>query len=349
MDAALLHDAAIRLAESGCVPDIALRWAIRRLCQQRLDDDMPRDPALAHARTEAFLATAARSPVAPLPAKANEQHYEVPAAFFETVLGPHLKYSCGLCEPGVTMLHETEEAALRRTCEHAPLADGQRVLELGCGWGSLTLWIAQRFPRSHVTAVSNSASQRAFIEARARARGLSNVEVLTADVNGLELPVGRFDRMVSVEMFEHVRNHGELLRRVAEWLAPGGVAFVHLFCHRDVPYAFETEGATDWMGRHFFSGGTMPSDMLLLRHQDHLRVRAQWRWPGTHYERSANVWLHNLDRSGARVLEILGQAYGADRARWWRQRWRMFFMGCAELFGYDGGRQWWVSHYRMSR
>ncbi|MCX4242214.1 SAM-dependent methyltransferase [Paraliomyxa miuraensis] len=349
MDASFLGDIAIGLAESGRVPDGALRWAIRRLCRQRLRDDVPDDPALAQARVEAFVAAASRSEIAPLPDHANAQHYEVPAAFFQEVLGPHLKYSCGLWEPGASTLVQAEEAALRQTCEHAALADGQRVLELGCGWGSLTLWMAERLPSSHITAVSNSGSQRAFIEDRARTRGLSNVEVVTADINDFEPAAAGFDRVVSVEMFEHVRNHGRLLRRIARWLDPEGMLLVHLFCHRDVPYAFGTEGTTDWMGRNFFSGGTMPSDGLLLRHQDDLRVRAQWRWPGTHYERTANAWLANLDERSDRVLAIMGQTYGQAHAHVWRQRWRMFFMGCAELFGYDHGRQWWVSHYRLGR
>lgn len=346
MQASLLA-AAIALAESGRVPDAAVRWAIGRMCRQRLRDDVPHDPGLAQARTEAFLASAGHGPIALVPAQANAQHYEVPAAFFEQVLGPHLKYSCALWGPGTTTLAQAEAAALADTCDHAALGDGQRVLELGCGWGSLTLWMAERYPRSRITAVSNSSTQRAFITARARARGLGNVEVVTADINDFD-PSGRFDRVVSVEMLEHVRNHARLLERVARWLAPTGLLLAHVFCQRDVPYAFVDAGAGDWMSRHFFAGGTMPSDALLLRHQEHLVARAHWRWSGTHYARTADAWLANLDRHRERVLSIMADAHGPAHAAVWRQRWRMFFMACAVLFGHDGGRQWWVSHYRMA-
>jgi len=348
MDVPSLQVAAIQLAEAGHVPDAVVRHAIRQLCARRLHDAVPDDPALALARTETFLAHMRAGPITPAVDQANAQHYEVPAPFFEQVLGPHLKYSCAYWSPGCTSLHEAEAEALALTCEHAGLADGQRVLELGCGWGSLTLWMAQHYPRSEITALSNSASQRAFIERAARQRGLDNVCVRTADIEDVTA-VGpdRFDRVVSVEMFEHLCNWERLLERIAGWLRPGGQALIHVFCHRAVPYAFSTEGADDWMGRHFFTGGMMPSDDLLLRCRGPLRVLQQWRWPGTHYQRTANAWLANLDAHGERVRELMAQAHGEPLARVQRQRWRMFFMACAELFGYDDGRQWWVSHYRL--
>lgn len=325
-----------------------IRAAIRRICARRLATDVPTDPAAAQARTEAFLEWMRAQPIAAVPDQANEQHYEVPAAFFREVLGPHLKYSCGHWPPGVQTLEESETEALRLTCEHARLRDGQRILELGCGWGSLTLWMAQRFPGSRITAISNSTSQRSFIEATAAERGLSNLEVRTVDMNDLREP-GRFDRVVSVEMFEHMRNYEHLLGRIAGWLDPGGMLLVHMFCHRDVPYAYEDEGDDDWMARNFFSGGIMPSDDLLLRCQGHFTVEGKWRWPGTHYERTSNAWLRRLDERRDRVRAILGSTYGSDQAEVWLQRWRIFFMACAELFGYEGGTQWWVSHTLMAR
>ncbi len=346
MDTAALQDTAIRLAESGRVPDPILRRAIRHLCAQRLREDVPEDPARALERTEQFVRSMREGPIAPIPEAANEQHYEVPAAFFREVLGPHLKYSCAYWAPGCASLADAEAESLRRTAEHAQLADGQRVLELGCGWGSLTLWMAEHYPASTITAISNSASQRAFIERTAAGRGLGNVEVITADMNDVTEP-GRFDRVVSVEMFEHMRNYERLLERIAGWLTPEGRVLIHIFCHRSVPYAYSTDGADNWMGRHFFSGGIMPSDDLLLRIRSPLRVRQQWRWPGSHYQRTANAWLDRLDERRDRVEELMAQTYGAPEASVWCQRWRMFFMACAELFGYEDGRQWWVSHYQL--
>ncbi len=316
------------------------------MCAQRLAHDVPTDPAQAATRITAFLDAMRTEPVAVLPALANAQHYEVPAALFEQVLGPHLKYSCGYWSASTTTLADAEAQALALTCEHAALRDGQTILELGCGWGSLTLWMAEHYPRSQITAVSNSASQRAFIEARAEARGLRNIEIITADVGTLELDEA-YDRIVSIEMFEHMRNWPRLLARVAQWLAPGGQVLIHVFCHRSVPYTYETEGSDNWMGRNFFSGGIMPSDDLMLRSTEALVVRQQWRWPGTHYQRTANAWLANLDRRRSRIEPILGQTHGSESAALWTVRWRLFFMACAELFGYRGGREWWVSHYRL--
>ncbi|MEM9458997.1 MAG: cyclopropane-fatty-acyl-phospholipid synthase family protein [Myxococcota bacterium] len=355
MNAAALDQLAIHLAESGRIPDRVIRQAIRRMCAQRLREDIPDDPAEAIAQTEAFVEQMRQGPIAPAPQDANEQHYALPTAFFREALGPHLKYSCAYWPTRSTTLAEAEAEALARTAAHAELADGQRILELGCGWGSLTLWMAQRYPQSRVTAVSNSASQRRYIERVAQQRGLTNLEVLTADMNDFAttLPMipmmGRFDRVVSVEMFEHMRNYERLLDAIAAGLEPDGRVLVHIFCHRHVPYGFATEGASNWMGRHFFSGGIMPSDDLLLRCRSDLRVLRQWRWPGSHYQRTANAWLANVDRRRKQVRSIMRHTYGPAAAPVWQQRWRIFFMACAELFGYQGGRQWWVSHYQLGR
>jgi cyclopropane-fatty-acyl-phospholipid synthase len=341
------HEALVAAAESGRVPDPLLRFGIRRLVAERRRELLAPGFEAALASKRAFLEETARGPIAVATARANEQHYEVPPAFFEQVLGPRLKYSCALWDAGVASLAAAEERMLAVTCERAGLADGMTVLDLGCGWGSLTLWIAERLPGCRVLGVSNSKPQREHILRRAAERGLANVEVTTADVNAFE-PERRFDRVVSVEMFEHVRNHELLLARIAGWLAPGGRLFVHHFCHREAAYPYETEGAGNWMGRHFFTGGMMPSADLLLRRQRELEVEAQWRVSGRHYERTSNAWLENLDARGDAVLETLAGAYGADAARLWRQRWRMFFLACAELFGFAGGEEWFVTHVRMA-
>lgn len=338
----------IDLCERGLVPDALVRLGMRRLMGQRLREESADRGEAEYARFQQRLQELRASPVAIETDAANAQHYELPAAFFRQVLGPHLKYSCCWYGDGARTLAEAEEAMLRLTCQRAGLADGQRILELGCGWGSLTLWMAARYPGSQVTAVSNSASQRAFILEQARERGLHNVEVITADVNHFAAP-GRYERVVSVEMFEHVRNYATLLERIAGWLEPGGRLFVHIFCHRSLMYPFTTGDDYDWMARHFFTGGLMPAEDTLLWFQEHLLVEEQWRVPGSHYQRTANDWLANQDQHREPVLAVLAEAYGPDQAALWFQRWRMFFMAVAELFGYAGGTEWLVGHYRFVR
>lgn len=339
-----LTNLAIDWTEKGVLPDAFVRTGIRRLLQQRLGDLRARNPEQAAAFAESFARDMVQAPIAPLPHKANEQHYEVPAEFFGHALGKHRKYSSCWWPEGVQDLDTAEEAALAATCERAGIADGQQILELGCGWGSLTLWMAAHYPAARITAVSNSRSQRAYIEAQAAARGHANIEVITCDVSGFE-PRARFDRIVSVEMFEHLRNWPEMFRRVSRWLAPGGRFFMHVFVHRGVPYAFEDRDATDWMTRHFFAGGMMPSDDLALRFQDDLALVSRWRWDGTHYERTARAWLANMEARRDEVWPVLERTYGPESAGLWWMRWRLFFLACAELFGYANGSEWWVSHY----
>ncbi len=337
----------IDLAEKGLAPDWAIRAGIRQLLKRRLANEFDGDVERAGQRAAELISELAESPVAIETDAANEQHYEVPAAFYQLALGRRLKYSSGYWPAGVSTLDAAEEAMLKASCEHAELADGQRILELGCGWGSLTLWMAQAYPNARITGVSNSASQREHIEARARELGLDNVEILTRDVNVLELDE-RFDRVVSVEMFEHVRNYRVLLNRIASWLKPHGKLFVHIFCHRYLVYPFETEGESNWMGRYFFTGGLMPSADTLLHFQDDLALEQRKLYSGTHYGRTSRAWLNNMDAKKAEVKAVMQGAYG-DAAGLWQQRWRMFFMACEELFNYDDGNAWLVAHYRFRR
>ena len=336
-----LWRSALRLVEGGWVPDALVRAAVRRLASSRLDEREACDANALAARLSA-------GPIALRPDLANEQHYEVPAEFFLTVLGPRLKYSACLWESGTTSVAAAEEAMLRLTCERAEIRDGMRVLDLGCGWGSLSFWIAENHPESRIVAVSNSTAQRRHIENECKARGIDRIEVVTADINDFH-PEGRFDRVVSVEMFEHVRNHARLLARIADWLVADGKLFVHIFTHRDYAYTYEVEGEGDWMARWFFTGGMMPSRDWLVRFADHLVVERAWHLPGTHYEATLNAWLATLDERRDRVLPILERIHGTDNAALWLQRWRLFLLGSAETFGYASGQEWGISHYRFHR
>jgi cyclopropane-fatty-acyl-phospholipid synthase len=337
------------LAERGLLPDSLVRTGIRRLCRQRLAQEA-RGPLERQAEHLAdFIESLRHSPVAIHTQEANDQHYELPAAFFKLCLGKRLKYSSCYYPDGVESLDDAEEAMLALYGARAELADGQDILELGCGWGSLTLWMAERYPRSRITAVSNSRSQAVHIRTQCLERGLENVRIITGDVNSLALEAEQFDRCVSVEMFEHMRNYEVLLARIAGWLRPGGKLFVHIFAHQTLMYPFETAGEDNWLGRHFFTGGLMPSTETLLWFQSDLTLEQRWKLSGKHYERTANAWLANQDRHGEQVLALLCQAYRPELAALWMQRWRMFWMACAELFGYDEGRQWLVAHYRFVR
>ena len=338
--------------EKGLVPDSVIRAGIRRLCRQRLRDIRTDDPEAAAEALDAFVEEMNGAPIALVPELANEQHYEVPPEFFEQVLGRHRKYSCCFWDEAVGDLDQAEIKALQITCARAGIEDHMNILDLGCGWGSLSLWIAEHYPGSKVTAVSNSAPQRRQIERLAVARGLGNLHVITRDMNEFapeQQPQRPYDRIVSIEMFEHMRNYRELFRHISGWLTPEGRFFMHIFCHRLCAYEFLDQGPSDWMGRHFFSGGIMPSDDLPLRFQEDLRMLRHWRWNGGHYERTANAWLANMDAHREVILPIMAATYGVQKAEQWFQRWRIFFMACAELFGLEEGREWYVGHYLFER
>ena len=292
-----------------------------------------------------FASEMARRVIAEHAEAANAQHYELPPEFFRLCLGPRLKYSCCLYATGAETLAEAEEAALAETCAHADLVDGQRILELGCGWGSLSLWMAERYPRSTIVAVSNSSAQREYIEHQARERGLGNLTVLTRDMNVFETD-RRFDRIVSVEMFEHMANWRALLTRARTWLAPEGRMFIHVFSHRTTPYRFEVSDQSDFIAQHFFTGGIMPSHGLMRQYADLFDVEAEWRWSGEHYERTARDWLARMDGRSEAVERVMRAAYG-EQGRLWTRRWRRFFLATAGLFGDSHGAEWGVSHYRL--
>ena len=348
MNLSLSAATALHWIERGRVPDRVVRAGIRRLLRARLAELQDGGAAAAAERTQAFVETLRGAELAPMPHRANAQHYELPAEFFGEILGPHRKYSCSFWPEGVHRLDDAETAALEATCARAGLADGQRVLELGCGWGSLSLWMAARYPGAQITALSNSHSQRQYIQAQARTRNLRNLRVVTEDINVFDTDA-RFDRIVSVEMFEHLRNWPGAFSVLARWLRPQGRFFLHVFAHAGAPYAFVDRDESDWMSRHFFSGGMMPSDDLALHCQDDLRLLQRWRWDGRHYQRTAQAWLQRMDARRDALLPLLARTYGRTDARLWWNRWRLFFMAVAELFGFDDGQRWWVSHYLFER
>ena len=331
---------AIAAVERAPIPDVLTRSGVAFLVG-RARETLGKDAA----SDAVFAADMARYSIATDTADANAQHYEVPTAFFRLCLGPRLKYSSCLYDAGANDLAAAEVMALTETCAHADLRDGQRVLELGCGWGSLSLWMAERYPASRITSVSNSASQRAFIEGDAAARGLTNLTAVTADMNVFDT-TDRFDRMVSVEMFEHMSNWRALLTRVKGWLEPDGRAFLHVFSHRDHAYRFDADDPDDWIAKYFFTGGIMPSHDLIRSFPDLFEVEADWRWSGAHYQRTANDWLANFDRHREEIDRILRPVYGAE-TEVWKRRWRLFFLATAGLFGDRGGETWGVSHYRL--
>jgi cyclopropane-fatty-acyl-phospholipid synthase len=338
------------LLDKGLLPDSIIAWGIRRLCRERLEEE---GRALSSLGASAYLASRietlnSTNKIAILTDKANEQHYEVPASFFLNSLGARLKYSSCYYPNGNESLDQAEEEMLKLYEQRAEIQDGMSILELGCGWGSLTLWLAQRFPASSVTGVSNSNGQREFILSRARELGLNNVEIITADINELELS-RQFDRIVSVEMFEHLRNYELLFKKIAGWMSEHSKMFVHIFCHKTFCYPYETEGASNWMGRYFFSGGYMPSVDLFHNFCKDLKILQSWQLDGTHYEKTSRHWLQKQDQNKKQIMKIFTEVYGEKQASIWFERWRVFYLACAELFGYEKGQQWLVTHYLFEK
>lgn len=332
------------LLERNIIPDILIRWKIRQLLRQRLrDEDRGSDEANKRQLLN-LIEELKASPVAIETESANKQHYEMPTEFFRLVLGPHLKYSSGFFENSSRDLADAERKMLELTCERADLKDGEDILELGCGWGSLSLFMAEKFPDSNITSVSNSQTQKIYIDSEAARRKITNLTVITADMNSFS-PEKKFDRIVSVEMFEHMRNYYELMKRISSWLNTEGRLFVHIFTHRKFAYKFEVKDETDWMSKYFFTGGIMPSNDLLFYFDEHLVKENFWEVSGMHYNKTSEAWLRNIDANKPAILKIFASVYGHETSLKWFVYWRIFFMACAELWGFNKGNEWMVGHY----
>ena len=333
------------LLEQGLIPDPLIRFGIRGLLSDKLKAERDLFKVMGVERKARLVDFLRSSPIAVNTKEANEQHYELPAEFFELVMGKHMKYSSGFWKQGVRDLDTSEADMLELTAQRAEISDGQRILELGCGWGSLTLFMAQKYPQNQIVAVSNSRTQKVFIEKRLKERGLNNVRIITADMNDFMINE-KFDRVVSVEMFEHMRNYAKLLEKTAGFLNPGGKLFVHIFTHREFAYLYDEADSSDWIAKYFFTGGIMPSDDLLYHFQEHFRIEEHWYVSGSHYQRTSEEWLKNMDKNKASIIPILKKTYKDEYRKWWVY-WRVFFMSCAELWGFKGGNEWIVSHYRF--
>jgi cyclopropane-fatty-acyl-phospholipid synthase len=336
------------LLEKNKIPDSLIRIGIRKLLKQRLLDENKGNTEAQQDHLMKLIDELKASPIAINTVDANEQHYEVPTEFYQYCLGEHLKYSSGYWKDGVTDINTSEKDMLELTCQRADLQNGQTVLELGCGWGSLSLFMAAKFPQSKFTVVSNSRTQKIYIDEEAKKRNITNLTVITVNINDFK-PDQIYDRVVSVEMFEHMRNYQKLMHLVSMALKPGGKLFVHIFTHKEYAYKFEVIDETDWMSKYFFTGGIMPSDDLLLYFNEHLGIEKHWHVSGTHYAKTSEAWLQNMDAHKAQIMPLFERTYGKDQAVKWWVYWRLFYLACAELWAYNNGEEWIVSHYLFNK
>lgn len=338
----------LKLVEAGLVPDPIIRRGIHKIDSDHLKKYRSKSPEELGAELNALIRDMKNSPMALYTDEANRQHYELPAEFFVKVLGKHLKYSCCLYEGENDSLDGAEEKMLELTCKRAGVTDGMKILDLGCGWGSLSLYIAENYKDCEILSVSNSRIQGEFIRKRLKEKEIDSVTVKTADINDFRTG-DRFDRIISIEMFEHLRNYCLLFNRIRSWLTDEGRLFFHIFVHREYASIFEQEDEDDWIAQYFFTGGLMPSVALPLYFQEDMVLEKSWLVGGMHYHYTAEHWLRNMDSQKEEIIPIMKSVYGEKDAMLWFRRWRIFFIACSELWGYDKGREWMVCHYLMKR
>lgn len=336
------------LLEKDIIPDFLIRMGIRNLLKQRLTEENKGSQEAKQLHLNAYIEKLKASPIAINTSDANEQHYEVPTEFYNYVLGKRMKYSGGYWPSGADTLDASEEAMLKLSCERAQLKDGQSVLDLGCGWGSVSLYVAEKFPNCKITGVSNSKTQKEYIDSVAKEKGFKNLTIITQDMNDFQIKE-KFDRIISVEMLEHMKNYQKLFEKLSGFLKPEGLFFIHIFTHKEFAYPFEVRDETDWMAKYFFTGGMMPSHNLFLYFQDNLTIRNHWVVNGVHYGKTSEAWLENMDKNKTQILPILEKAYGKENVTKWWSYWRIFFLSCAELFSYRNGEEWLVSHYLFQK
>ncbi|KAJ4830155.1 hypothetical protein Tsubulata_042905 [Turnera subulata] len=330
--------------ERNLLPDAVVRRLTRLLLASRLRSGCKPSSELQLLDLLQFVHSLKEMPIAIQTETAKAQHYELPTSFFKLVLGKNMKYSCCYFPNESSSLEDAEKAMLELYCERAKLKDGHTVLDVGCGWGSLSLFIAQKYANCKITGICNSTTQKAYIEEQCRDLQLHNLEIIVADISTFEMEAS-YDRIFSIEMFEHMKNYGQLLNKISKWMKQDTLLFVHYFCHKAFAYHFEDINEDDWITRYFFTGGTMPSANLLLYFQDDVSIVNHWLVNGKHYSKTSEEWLKRMDKNLASIKPIMESTYGKDQSLKWTVYWRTFFIAVAELFGYNNGDEWMVAHF----
>ena len=333
------------LLARGLIPDWILRRGVRSQGKERLNMMNKVDSTKEYSK---FINEASTGNIAVNTDDANNQHYEVDSEFFKYCLGKNLKYSCCFWDENTLDLDAAEDNMLEIYSQRAQITDGMSILDIGCGWGSLSLFLAQKYPKSEITGVSNSSSQKIFIDSVASERNISNLNIITRDINDFRAEE-KYDRILSIEMFEHTKNTKKLMNLINDWLNPNGLFFMHVFAHKENPYYFDRDQKNAWMAKYFFTGGMMPNHNLFKDLKSNLEYQKSWILSGEHYERTSNAWLDKMDQNKSKILSLFERSNGSSVAKRKFHFWRLFYIACAEIFGYDNGNEWVVSHHLFKK